>query len=70
MEAHRPTAPPLTPAELDRWFHRLAILKQLWPAIDALLVALDADEEDNMLSPHSITTRDHLRALVARYRQV
>ena len=69
MDAHRPTAPPLTPAELDRWCHRLALLQQLWPAIDALLMALDTEEEENSLAPHTITCRDHLRALVARYRQ-
>ena len=70
MDPHRPTAPPLTPEELDCWVHRLSMLQQLWPAIDALLLALDAEEEDNTLAPHTITTRDHLRALVARYRQV
>jgi hypothetical protein len=71
MEPHRPTAPPLTPEEVDRRLHhRLSLLQQLWPAIDALLVALDAEEEDNQLAPHTITCREHLRTLVARYRQV
>lgn len=69
MEPHRGWEPPPPPEELDRWSQRLAILKQLWPAIDAVLLALDQEEECSILMPHTLTVRDHLRALVRQYQQ-
>lgn len=70
MEPQHPDWPPLSATAKARWTHRLALVTQLLAASDALLAAVDAEEEQSILMPHTVTTREHLRALVARYRQV